>query len=330
MKIAVIGAGAWGTALAVHFAHYHQVIIWSWDTEHNQTMRKERQNQRYLKEIVFPENLIVMDDFALAVEDAELILCVTPVAGLRETLQKIKATGKAKTPFLWACKGFEQQTGLLPHHIVQQELPDHPCYGALSGPSFALELAQGLPCAVCLASSNELWLADLVKTLNTPVMRLYANTDLIGVEVGGALKNIIAIATGVADGLGYGLNARAALITRGLAEISRLADVLGGHSETMMGLSGMGDLILTCTGSLSRNRTVGLLLAQNKTLATALDELGHVAEGVSTAFEARKLAKFNQINLPITEIVCQLLESQIQAKDAVEALMNRAPRFEGQ
>lgn len=328
MKITVLGAGAWGTALAIHFAQYHQVILWGKDKDHIQALKKERQNTRYLSHHTFPTELHITDDFSLALKNSELILCATPVSGLRSTLQNIKKEGQEKTPFLWACKGFEQQTGLLPHQILLEEIPNHHYYGALSGPSFADELARGLPCAVCIASPNGPWLRDLVRTLNTSVMRLYANTDLIGAEVGGALKNIMAIATGVSDGLNCGLNARAALITRGLAEMSRLSTALGARTESMMGLAGMGDLVLTCTGNLSRNRTVGLLLAQNKDLPSILKELGHVAEGVFTAFEALKMANRHRIDLPITEIVCALLNGHIQAKDAVENLMNREPRSE--
>ena len=330
MKIAVLGNGAWGTALASHFSHFHQTMLWGRNETLITQMQQTRTNAQYLPDIPLPFTLQLTANLSQALEGAELILCVTPIAGLRTTLQQIKACGYGKTPLLWACKGFEQQTGLLPHQMVAEELLDLSCFGALSGPSFAQELAQGLPCAVCLASWEQEWLESLTSKLNTPVMRLYSNNDLIGTEVGGALKNIMAIATGVADGLGYGMNARAALITRGLAEITRLGKALGAHPQTMMGLSGMGDLILTCTGSLSRNRTVGLLLAQNKDLPTILHELGHVAEGVYTAYEAEKLAHHHQIELPITSTVCQLLSGQTEAQIAIDSLMSRQPRAEGE
>ncbi|WP_434777589.1 NAD(P)H-dependent glycerol-3-phosphate dehydrogenase [Neisseria sp. Ec49-e6-T10] len=328
MKLCIIGAGAWGTALAIHFARYFPVFLWERKPEYAVKMQEERENHRYLKAIQFPEQLIVTNDLEKALNQSTLILCATPIAALRETLAKITQLKQNHLPFLWACKGFERQTGLLPHQIVSEEWPEHTEHGVLSGPSFAQEVAQGLPCAVSLASLNTPWLENLVQKLNTPIMRLYANNDLIGVEVGGALKNIMAIATGVSDGLNYGLNARAALITRGLAEISRLAQALGGKPSTMMGLSGMGDLILTCTGNLSRNRQVGLMLAQGKKLSDVLNDLGHVAEGVPTTYEAKKLSEQYQIDMPITHALCDLLDEKVYAKELIEYLMGREPKSE--
>ena len=217
---------------------------------------------------------------------------------------------------------------MLTYQVVQEVLPENPRIGVLSGPSFAQELAQQLPCAVCLASENEAWLHGLVQALNTNVMRLYANSDVIGVSVGGAVKNIMAIATGLSDGLNYGLNARAALVTRGLAEITRLAVAMGAHTKTMMGLAGMGDLILTCTGALSRNRKVGLGLAEGKTLHQVLKEIGHVAEGVPTIEEVHNAAAKYQIDMPITDMLYQLVRNELAASDVVERLMQREPKSE--
>lgn len=328
MNITILGAGAWGTALALHFAQTHMVTLWTHGEAHAHELQKDRSNVQYLKNFLFPDTLAVSTDFIEAVSDADLILIATPVVGLRPSLQKLKNIFFQDKPILWVCKGFEAKTGLLPHQVLQQELPNHKFYGALSGPSFAQELAQGLPCAVSLASPNYEWVEALAKDLNNSVMRLYANKDLVGVEVGGAVKNVMAIATGVADGLSFGLNARAALITRGLAEMNRLASCLGAESNTLMGLAGVGDLILTCTGSLSRNRSVGLKLAEGKNLTEILNELGHVAEGVSTAYETKNLAIKYQIEMPITQAVCTLLDGKTDPYKVVGALMMRAPKTE--
>lgn len=267
MKITVIGAGAWGTALALHFAlHNHQVAIWARNAEQLAAMQADRENKRYLPGFKLPDNLTAHTDLAAALEGSEMVMVVTSVAGLRESVELVKQHGAGHLPVVTACKGFELDTGLLTFQVVQEVLPDNDKIGVLSGPSFAQELAKQLPCAVVLASENEPWLNQMVQELNTPVMRLYANTDVIGVAVGGAVKNVMAIATGLADGLECGLNARAALVTRGLAEITRLAVAMGAQPKTMMGLAGVGDLILTCTGALSRNRKVGLGLAEGKEL----------------------------------------------------------------
>lgn len=259
---------------------------------------------------------------------AELLLVVTPIAGLRPTLRALAALGQALPPLLWACKGFEAGSSLLPHQVVAEELPELPASGALSGPSFALEVAQGLPSAVTLASEDAAFARRTALALNSTRLRLYANDDLVGVEVGGAVKNVMAIATGVADGLGFGMNARAALITRGLAEISRLAVALGASPQTMMGLAGMGDLILTCTGALSRNRQVGLKLAEGKSLPVILEELGHVAEGVPTAREVLTMAERLEVDMPITAAVCALLYHGASPQQVVGDLMGRVPKSE--
>lgn len=328
MNLCIIGAGAWGTALAVHFAHHnHPTTLWTRSRTHGEQMRHERRNTGYLKHINFPDTLTVCDSDVPAIQ-ADLIIIATPVAALPDALHRLQQWHWAHLPILTACKGFEPKSGLLPHQTVRRILGTQTQTGILSGPSFAQELAQQLPCAITLASDNLVWAEQLCAQLNSPVLRLYANDDLTGVAVGGAVKNIMAIATGIADGLDYGLNARAALITRGLAEINRLALALGARDTTLMGLSGVGDLILTCTGGLSRNRQVGLGLAQGKSLDTILHELGHVAEGVYAVREAAALAQQHQIDMPITRILLDLFDNKIQIHEVAEQLMGRKIRVE--
>jgi glycerol-3-phosphate dehydrogenase (NAD(P)+) len=327
MNLTVLSAGAWGTALAIAFAARHRVTLWAREADVVQTMRDERENRRFLPGFRLPDELEVDSDFAAAVANADLLVVATPLAGLRPTLQRLIADRQLK-PLVWVCKGLEAGTAKLPHTIAAEELGAAAAYGALSGPSFAEEVARGLPTAVTLAANNADFARDTALALHTPRLRIYANDDLPGVEVGGAVKNVLAIATGIADGLGLGLNARAALITRGLAEIARLGLVLGGKRETFMGLAGMGDLILTCTGDLSRNRRVGLALAAGKTLPQILEELGHVAEGVSTAREVARLATELGIDMPITQAVDAILHHGVSAATAVEQLLMRDPKIE--
>ncbi|WP_371688022.1 NAD(P)H-dependent glycerol-3-phosphate dehydrogenase [Snodgrassella alvi] len=325
MNIGVLGAGAWGTALAIHFAlHSHKVWLWTHNIQHVQQLQQQRQNQRYLPGFDLPENLAAVAELA----SAELIIIATPVAALRQSAQKLVDAGLSDVPIIAACKGFEQQTGLLPQQVLAEVMPKNPCIGVLSGPSFAQELAQQLPCAVTLASENFVWIQALAASLNNTVLRLYANADVIGAAVGGAVKNVMAIATGIADGLNYGINARVALMTRGMAEISRLNQALGGQAATLMGLSGMGDLILTCTGSLSRNRRVGLLLAEGKSLPEALTELGHVAEGVYTVEEVFRQAASLGVDMPVACILKQLFDDCIEVQEMAEILMERTPKTE--
>ena len=329
MKITVIGAGAWGTALALHFAlHNHQVAIWARNAEQLAAMQADRENKRYLPGFKLPDNLTAHTDLAAALDGREMVMVVTSVAGLRESVELVKQHGAGHLPVVTACKGFELDTGLLTFQVVQEVLPDNDKIGVLSGPSFAQELAKQLPCAVVLASENEPWLNQMVQELNTPVMRLYANTDVIGVAVGGAVKNVMAIATGLADGLECGLNARAALVTRGLAEITRLAVAMGAQPKTMMGLAGVGDLILTCTGALSRNRKVGLGLAEGKELHQVLREIGHVAEGVPTIDEVFDAACRYQIDMPITQILYQLVRKELPVEEVMGRLMMREAKSE--
>jgi glycerol-3-phosphate dehydrogenase (NAD(P)+) len=330
MNITVFGAGAWGTALAIAWAQpgtTRRVTLWSREPGHADAMRSARENAALLPGVRLPEALRLDDDFARACGDLDLAVVATPVAGLRETVRALRKHCPA-TPVVWVCKGFEAQSGLLPHQVVTAELGDGVRCGTLTGPSFALEVARQQPTAVTFAAKDASWAEEIARTLHTPRLRVYAHDDLAGAEVGGAVKNVLAIATGICDGLGLGLNARAALMTRGLAEIARLGLALGGRQETFMGLAGVGDLILTCTGDLSRNRKVGLALASGKTLPQILAELGHVAEGVSTAREVARLAGQLRVDMPISSAVAAVLDGALDARSAVEQLLARAPKSE--
>jgi len=327
VKLTILAAGAWGTALAIAFGQRHTVTLWTHELDVAADMRNRRQNGRYLPGHNLPESIVVSTDFAAAIAGAEAVIVATPIAGLRPTVKLLRAAAVG-APVLWVCKGFEAGSGLLPHQVVGEMLGDALVYGALSGPSFAQEVASGQPTAVVLATNDYAEAGRLARELHGASLRIYANDDLVGVEIGGAVKNVLAIAAGVCDGLGLGANARAALITRGLAEISRLGQALGAKRETFMGLAGLGDLLLTCTGDLSRNRRVGMELAAGKTLAQILEQLGHVAEGVLTAREVARLAKQAQVDMPISQAVAALLEGQITATEAVRQLMARDPREE--
>lgn len=326
-RIAVLAAGAWGTALAVAFAARHPVTLWARETEVAEDIRANRENRRFLPGCPIPPGVSVITEFP-ALSGFDLVIVATPVAGLRATLQQVAAQG-VRIPLLWVCKGFEQGSGLLPHQVATAELgADYP-WGALSGPSFAEEVAKGLPTAITLAARPLARAREWVACLHTGRLRLYASEDVVGVEVGGAVKNVLAIATGIADGLNLGLNARAALVTRGLAEIARLGKALGGEAQTFMGLAGVGDLLLTCTGDLSRNRRVGLALGRGQALPQILADLGHVAEGVSTALEVHRLACSLGVEMPITAAVAAVLEGRLPPLEAVEQLLSRDPKVEG-
>lgn len=327
MNITLLGAGAWGTALAIAFSAEHRVRLWSRELDVADEMRQVRENRRFLPGYALPESIVVHTDFTAALDGAELLIIATPIAGLRPTGERLRESA-CRVPVLWVCKGFEAGTGKLPHQVIGESLGADAICGALSGPSFAEEVAQGQPTAIALASNSRDFAREAARQLHNNRLRIYANDDLVGVEVGGAVKNVLAIATGVCDGLGLGLNSRAALVTRGLAEIARLGVVLGAQRETFMGLAGMGDLILTCTGDLSRNRRVGLGLAQGKTLQQVLGDLGHVAEGVYTAREVDALARQLGVDMPICSAVAAVLDGRMTAVEAVEALMARDPKDE--
>ena len=328
MNIAILGAGAWGTALAIALSGRHGVTLWARDPAQARSLDGSRYNARYLPEVTLPGPVSVTGSLQHALEGAALALVVTPTTGLRETLTAVRRA-RPGLPVVWACKGFEPSSARLPHEIAAEELGEVRC-GALSGPSFALEVAQGRPAALTLTSGDAEFARATAHELHQPTLRVYFSTDLTGVEVAGAVKNVMAVATGICDGLGLGLNARAALITRGLAEITRLGVAQGGRPETFMGLAGAGDLILTCTGDPSRNRRVGLLLAQGHRIEDILLGLGHVAEGVFSAQEVQRIADSRGIDMPITRAVCDVLYRGVRAKEAVQSLLARDPKEEAQ
>lgn len=340
MKIIVLGAGAWGTALAVSAAGNpiarHAVTLWARDARQAAAMQVQRENARYLPGITLPRTLGVSslgwsgpDQLGSLVAAADLVIVATPMAGLRAMLAHLRT---CRVPVTWLCKGFEaasssESFGLLAHEIQAQAAPDL-IAGVLSGPSFAIEVAHGQPTALVAASVHVAVRDALVEAFHSPTVRVYANDDIVGVEVGGAVKNVLAIATGLCDGLNLGLNARAALITRGLAEMTRLGLALGARAETFMGLSGLGDLVLTATGDLSRNRQVGLALARGQTLQQAVASLGHVAEGVYSARTVVQRAQGLGVEMPIAQAVVALLDGQIKPAEAVALLMGREPTAE--
>lgn len=326
MQIAVLGAGAWGAALALSFAGRHSVTLWTWQAEHAAAMRRDRENAAFLPGFPLPAVIAITDDLSGAIADAELALIATPMAGLRDTAARLAAC-RPDLPFLWVCKGLEAGTGLLPHQAVAAVHPAARC-GALTGPSFADEVARGLPAAITLASADAGFARDMVLTLHGSRLRLYANDDIVGAEVGGAVKNVMAIATGICDGLGLGFNARAALMTRGLAEITRFGVALGARRETFMGLAGMGDLILTCTGDLSRNRRLGLALGKGQSVREAVASIGQVVESIQTCDEVMRLAERFGIDLPISALVRRVLHEEITPQEGLKLLLSREQKPE--
>jgi len=327
MNITIVGAGAWGTALAISLAPQHRVTLLARDAGQIETMRTARCNQRYLPDIPLPANLELSADFHSALNEAELVISAVPISALRSTLLQIKQL-KHRPGVVWLCKGFEAETSKLPHQVADEVFSAGYKYGVLSGPSFAQEVARGLPTALTFASVDESFARSTAQALHHSRLRIYTSSDVIGVEVGGAVKNVMAIASGICDGMGLGHNARAALLTRGLAEITRLGIKLGGQAETFGGLSGLGDLILTCTGDLSRNRQVGLLLAQQHKLSEILQQLGHVAEGVYTVREVHRLAQKLDVAMPICDAVYRIIYDHIPAAEMIAELLSRTPHQE--
>jgi glycerol-3-phosphate dehydrogenase (NAD(P)+) len=326
MNLTILGGGAWGTALAINASARHATRLWVRDTEQAHRMRTHQRNERYLREVQLPDTLQISTDFDSSIEFARggLVIIATPMSALSEMLKRLPADPPG---VMWLCKGFQEGTGWLGHEVAKAVCPQARV-GVLSGPSFAIEVAQGRPTAL-VAASNDASLSDeAVAALHSENLRIYTSTDPIGVEVGGAVKNVLAIATGIADGMNLGLNARAALVTRGLAEMTRLGMSLGAQAGTFMGLSGLGDLVLTATGDLSRNRKVGLLLAQGLPLQQILRELGHVAEGVYSAAMVLRRAQARGVEMPITEAVVAVLEGRLTPREAVEQLMGREARPE--
>ncbi|MEP7057253.1 MAG: NAD(P)H-dependent glycerol-3-phosphate dehydrogenase [Caldimonas sp.] len=326
MNLTVLGAGAWGTALAAHASAAHPTLLWARDPAQAAQMRAARCNVRYLPEVELPPALRIGTDFDAAIEHAHdgLVLIATPMAALGEVLQRLPADPPG---VLWLCKGFQPGTGWLGHEVARAACPAARV-GVLSGPSFALEVARGQPTALVAASADPTLCRRAVDALHADSLRIYTSNDPVGVEVGGAVKNVLAIATGIADGMGLGLNARAALITRGLAEMTRLGVALGAQAETFMGLSGLGDLVLTATGDLSRNRRVGMRLAEGQPLPRILADLGHVAEGVHSAALVLDRARARGVEMPLATAVAAVLDGALKPADALLQLMTRGARPE--
>lgn len=331
MNITVLGAGAWGTALAASAARTssgraRSVLLWARDPQQAETIARTRRNTRYLRDVELPQALAVTADFSVALSHGRSGLYVigTPMAALGEMLQALPEDAAV----IWLCKGFQAGTGWLGHEVARAVRP-HARVGVLSGPSFADEVLQGLPTALVAASADAALRQQTVDAFHSEMLRIYTSTDPIGVEVGGAVKNVLAIATGISDGMGLGLNARAALVTRGLAEMTRLGVALGAQAETFMGLSGLGDLVLTATGDLSRNRKVGLQLAKGLTLPQILAELGHVSEGVYSAATVLARARSLNVDMPITAAVVAVIEGRLSPAQGLQQLMRREARAEG-
>ena len=332
MHIAVLGAGAWGTAIAAALSARHSVVLYARSAEQCARLTRDRVNARYLPSLALPETLHFTDDLSAAVKHSAsnggLTLVATPTDALRSIVREVSEIAP-DAPLVWLCKGFERSSEQLPHQIVREEIGDRADAGPLSGPSFAIEVACGLPTALTVAGAPE-FCERVTEALHGGAMRIYSTDDVVGVEVGGAVKNVMAIATGISDALDLGLNARAALITRGLAEMTRFGAALGARAETFMGLTGMGDLILTATGDLSRNRKVGLALGRGATMEEAVAALGHVAEGVRSAHAVLARARQCQADMPITEAVCAVLDGALTPAEALHALLAREPKVEAQ
>jgi glycerol-3-phosphate dehydrogenase (NAD(P)+) len=322
--IAVLGAGSWGTALAIHLADSgHDVLLWGNEPEHMQILSRQRCNQQYLPDVAFPELLQTTDDLEHALASPAWVLIAIPSYAYRSFLHKNSALFKEDVGVAWASKGLEHGSGKLIHQVVAEELPQCKKTAVMSGPTFAGEVARNLPTSITVASESEDFSQQVSDDLHSGRFRVYLSSDLTGVELGGSMKNVLAIAAGAADGLGFGANTRAALITRGLAEMMRLGEAMGGKRETFMGLAGMGDLILTCTDNQSRNRRTGLLLAQGKTLEQVHQEIGQAIEGIKTTKEIVELARQHDVEVPISEQVYRVLYENCPIEEAVHALLSR-------
>lgn len=323
-RIGVLGAGSWGTALGMHLARRgHQVVLWDISAPHVAALQADHANERYLPGIAFPEGLTASADLTAVCDGSEHLLVVTPSHAFVETLERVKPWLTVQSGLAWATKGFEPGSARLLHEVAEETLGDHVPLALITGPSFAHEVASGLPTAVTVAASTPEFGASWAEWLHGDNFRAYYTADLPGAELGGALKNVLAVACGIADGLGLGGNTRAALITRGLAEMMRLGRALGASPLTLTGLAGVGDLVLTCTGDLSRNRRLGLALAAGKSRDEAVAEIGQVVEAVRTTEEAMRLAERYQVEMPITEQVYGILYKGWNPRKGVQVLMQR-------
>jgi len=327
--IAVLGAGSWGTALAALLArHGHPTTLWGRDAERVRAIDATHENARYLPGVALPANLRGSTDLAASVAGAEWILAVTPSHAFNETLRALAPHRRPSAGVAWATKGFEPGSGRFLHEVAAELLGDDVPLAVVTGPSFAREVAQGLPTALTVHSDNEAFATVVAEALHGPAFRAYTGTDMLGAELGGAMKNVLAVATGIADGMNLGLNARAGLITRGLNEMLRLNAVLGGRAETLMGLAGLGDLVLTCTGDLSRNRRLGLALGRGQSIGDAVKEIGQVVESVDTVDEVMRLGNRHHVELPISGLVQRVLHEEITPHEAVKLILAREQKPE--
>jgi glycerol-3-phosphate dehydrogenase (NAD(P)+) len=322
--IVVLGAGSWGTALAIQFARGgERTVLWGRAEDDPAELARARRNERYLPGAEFPPSLAIEPDLARAIGSGEDIVLVVPSSVLRLVLQEIKPMLGPRSRVAWASKGFELATGKLPHQVVGEVLGPHVPIAVLSGPTFAREVGLGLPTAIAVASPNPAFARDLAERISSGGFRAYTQSDIVGVEIGGAVKNVIAIATGVSDGLGYGANSRVFLITRGLAEMVRLGVALGAKRETLMGLAGLGDLVLTCTDDQSRNRRFGRAIAAGKPVEAAIAEIGQVVEGYHAAKAVHAVALKHGVEMPICRQVFEVLHQGVPIKTVIESLLQR-------
>ena len=327
--IAVVGAGSWGTALAIQFARSgHRTLLWGLPDDHLDRLQEDRENQHYLPGAAFPDSLVVEPDLTAALAAAPVVVIAVPSHAFREVLTQVRPLLRADARIAWATKGFEVESGKLPHQVAREVLgPDIPL-AVLSGPTFAREVGMGLPTAVTVAATQEDYARRLAECLSGESFRAYTSSDIVGVEVGGAVKNVLAIGAGICDGLGFGANTRIALITRGLVEMTRLGVALGAQPATFMGLAGMGDLVLTCTDNQSRNRRMGLALAAGKSVEEAEKEIRQVVEGVLAAEAVHRVARKAEVEMPICDQIYRILYEGADPAGAVSALMGRELKSE--
>ena len=329
LKVAVLGAGSWGTALAALMArHGHSVVLWGRDAQAVDAIDRKHENPRYLPGIALPDTLRATSDFAASLQGADLVLVVVPSHAFTETLRLLAPLRPAAAGVAWATKGFEPGSGRFLHEVAEDILGPQVPLAVVTGPSFAKEVALGLPTAVTVHGQDPEFAQRVADVLHGPAFRAYTGDDMVGAELGGAMKNVLAVATGVADGMQLGLNARAGLITRGLNEMLRLSAAIGARPETLMGLAGLGDLVLTCTGDLSRNRRLGLALGRGQSLADAVREIGQVVESVQTADEVMRQAERHGIDLPISSAVRDVLHGDLTPAAGLQQLLAREQKPE--
>jgi len=327
MIFTVIGAGSWGTALAMQLARNGTTYLWGRNPQHLQQMKNTRSNENYLPGVKFPDELILESDLQNAIKASDAILLVSPSHAFASILKQIEPY-LGNRPLAWASKGFEPGSGRFLHEVAQDIIGKTRPTALVTGPSFAKDVAEGKPTLVTVASTDSQFAHQVAHALHNDKFRVYISDDLIGAELGGAVKNVLALATGMCDGMQLGDNTRAAILTRGMAEMMRLGNAMGCKAETLMGLSGLGDLVLTCTGDLSRNRRMGLALGRGQSIKQAKQEIGQVVEGIGTADEVMRLAKKYNVDMPISEHVWKVVNSQMTPAQAVKELMSRGPRQE--